>query len=60
MPCNACRAEPPRSRAYEAFIEQGEALNPQPAQLQQALRNARRRIGEVRDRMRRGGDETYS
>ena len=47
-------------RAYEAFIEQGEALNPQPAQLQQALRNARRRIGEVRDRMRRGGDEAYS
>ena len=47
-------------RAYEAFIEQGEALNPQPAQLQQALRNARRRIGEVRDRMRRGGGEAYS
>ena len=42
-------------QAYEAFIEQGEALNPVPAQLQQALRNARRHIAEVRDRMRRGG-----
>ncbi len=47
-------------QAYEAFIEQGEALNPVPARLQQVLRNARLRIAEVRDRMRRGGDETYS
>ena len=47
-------------QAYEAFIEQGEALNPVPTQLQQALRNARRRIADVRDRMRRGRDETYS
>ena len=47
-------------QAYEAFIEQGEALNPVPPQLRQALRNARRRIADVRDRMRRGRDETYS
>ena len=47
-------------RAFEAFIEQGEALNPVPAPVQAALGNARRRITEVRDRMRRGGDETYS
>ena len=46
-------------QAYEAFIEQGEALNPVPARLQQALGNARRRIGEVRNRMR-GGNEPYS
>ncbi len=45
-------------QAFEAFIELGEALNPQPARLQQAVGNARRRITEIRDRMRRG--EAYS
>ncbi len=43
-------------QAFEAFIEQTEALNPQPARLQQAAGNARRRIAEIRDRMRRGDD----
>jgi tetratricopeptide (TPR) repeat protein len=46
-------------QAFEAFIEQGEALNPHPARLQQAVGNVRRRIAKIRDRMRRG-DETYS
>ena len=46
-------------QAFEAFIEQGEALNPVPARLQQVMGNARRRIAEIRDRMRRG-DEAYS
>ena len=43
-------------QAFEAFIEQSESLNPQPARLQQAVGNARRRIAEIRDRMRRGDD----
>jgi len=41
-------------QALEAFIEQGDALNPQPARLQQALGDARRRIAEIRNRMRGG------
>ena len=41
-------------QAFEAFIEQAEALNPVPARLQQTIGNARRRIAEIRDRMRRG------
>ncbi len=41
-------------QAFEAFIEQSEALNPRPARLQQAVGNARRRIAEIRNRMRRG------
>jgi hypothetical protein len=35
-------------------MEQAEALNPIPARLQQTIGNARGRIAEIRDRMRRG------
>jgi len=41
-------------QAFESFIEQGEALNPVPGRVQQAISQARRRIADIRDRMRRG------
>ena len=42
-------------REYEAFIEEGEALSPLPAPVNQVLEEARTRIEEIRARMRRGG-----
>ena len=42
-------------REYEAFIEEGEALSPLPAAVNQVLEEARTRIEEIRARMRRGG-----
>jgi len=42
-------------REYEAFLQQGEALSPIPAPVNQALQEARTRIEEIRTRMRTGG-----
>lgn len=42
-------------RELEGFIELGEALSPAPARVASALGDARRRVEEIRDRLRRGG-----
>ncbi|MFC1574531.1 hypothetical protein ACFL3Z_00435, partial [Gemmatimonadota bacterium] len=42
-------------REYDAFIQQGEAVDPPPPPVAAALEQARTRIEEIRERMRGGG-----
>ena len=43
-------------KALEAFIQVGEAIKPTPAAVTAAVDDARTKVAEIRDRLKRGGD----